>query len=190
MMSIYQREISKKSPTRQTWKIRSMSYMGDSVHNVCQKGCMNINWKSLFTKSILFEIHITCIDDYHNALCSGCLNCNWNIMSFRRGVWISTWIAYSSSLDYLNFTLPVLKVNIICLMQWVYEFQLEWYSEGVYESRLKYPIHLVYWNAHSLIHCRLTYMHSAGEFPSSVSSLLLEVISYFGIHWSRLHLAI
>ena len=134
--------------------------MGDSVHNVCQKGCMNINWKSLFTKSILFEIHITCIDDYHNALCSGCLNCNWNIMSFRRGVWISTWIAYSSSLDYLNFTLPVLKVNIICLMQWVYEFHLEWYSEGVYESRLKYPIHLVYWNAHSL-YCRLTYMPSA-----------------------------
>ena len=137
MMSIYQREISKKSPTRQTWKIRSMSYMGDSVHNVCQKGCMNINWKSLFTKSILFEIHITCIDDYHNALCSGCLNCNWNIMSFRRGVWISTWIAYSSSLDYLNFTLPVLKVNIMSIMQWVYEFQLECYFEGVYEFWLE-----------------------------------------------------
>ena len=93
--------------------MRSMSYMGDSVHNVCQKGCMNINWKSLFTKSILFEIHITCIDDYHNALCSGCLNCNWNIMLFRRGVWISTWIAYSSSLRLFEIHISVLKGNIM-----------------------------------------------------------------------------
>ena len=68
-MSIYQREISKKSPTRQTWKIRSMSYMGDSVHNVCQKGCMNVNWNSLCLYYLKFTLPVLKVNIMPSAVC-------------------------------------------------------------------------------------------------------------------------